>query len=616
MFELGLRVFILFVCAGVVWTTFQVAVWTVSPWANWVRSKTTDGFEPAQTVTIAPVDMLEGGAIKNVEGKTIAKQLGHQVDAIKAVLARDLESDYQTLADQGISIVDTTVRGGEVFSAQSGDRITFQAELFSFDIAGLLNYVHGALEKRDSIATMIELGEKRSRVFVEVSPVGGAKTRIIEDTGPSLKAAIDRAACAVAAAYLAKADEYGAMSPEAFCAYQQQLALVQDFIARNARNVRNGLPIDSDGVRQVAEPFEQAPLSTSGAAIVDLILAGLYRLEGRREDAFARLNAARESVPRHPFVLANFDAWQREVETRETASKLIATAVMIGPRTPLDDVYQKLREQEALQAINYPAMLDRVAPHATGSTVKVAILDTGFTPSGAISAPQIADAISVTPDNGAEDALGHGNMSTNLLAALLPFESVEVLPIKIFDAYGSRDSQVLAGFDRAFDNGADVICANFGRAGDVSPLYEMTAEEARQRGTLILAAAGNGSRRGAKQIAPVTVPANTPGIISVGAADGAEWADFSPGPDGVDLVVPSVRIQTTQDGYRFTEMSGTSYGNVVACAMATAARLVAPDLTQEAFLAAANAAATRQGTEGPRIPDAAALIDEVIAGAP
>lgn len=79
-----------------------------------------------------------------------------------------------------------------------------------------------------------------------------------------------------------------------------------------------------------------------------------------------------------------------------------------------------------------------------------------------------------------------------------------------------------------------------------SPVFELAARRALDRGTLIVAAAGNDSGRPAS-VQPVSHPANCPSIMAVAAVDaGSGVAAFSNGginPDGVvDLAGPGVDV--------------------------------------------------------------------------
>ncbi|HEU4678468.1 MAG TPA: S8 family serine peptidase, partial [Terrimicrobiaceae bacterium] len=93
--------------------------------------------------------------------------------------------------------------------------------------------------------------------------------------------------------------------------------------------------------------------------------------------------------------------------------------------------------------------------------------------------------------------------------------------------------------------------------------YEQIAQRARAAGTLIVAAAGNDSRRPGK-IKPVSRPANCPSILAVAAVDQAlAVAPFSnrgenSGGGEVNIAAPGVDVLSLAPQAGHAEMSGTS----------------------------------------------------------
>jgi subtilisin family serine protease len=80
--------------------------------------------------------------------------------------------------------------------------------------------------------------------------------------------------------------------------------------------------------------------------------------------------------------------------------------------------------------------------------------------------------------------------------------------------------------------------------------FETTAREAMRHGTLIVAAAGNDSRRSQAQIKPISSPANCPSIMAVAAVDSSmRTADFSNAAinaDGsIDIAAPGVETYSS-----------------------------------------------------------------------
>jgi subtilisin family serine protease len=97
-----------------------------------------------------------------------------------------------------------------------------------------------------------------------------------------------------------------------------------------------------------------------------------------------------------------------------------------------------------------------------------------------------------------------------------------------------------------------------------SQIFEQAASRALAAGTMIIAAAGNDSRR-PQTIAPVGHPANCPSIMAVGAVDrNMQVAFFSSGglnPQGgqVDIAGPGVDVRSSWPRpQRYNTISGTS----------------------------------------------------------
>ena len=98
-----------------------------------------------------------------------------------------------------------------------------------------------------------------------------------------------------------------------------------------------------------------------------------------------------------------------------------------------------------------------------------------------------------------------------------------------------------------------------------SEVFEAVGQRALAAGTLIVAAAGNESERGAGWFAPVGHPANCPSILAVGALDAKmQLGDFSnrglnPNGGQVDVAGPGVDVLSAFPmPIRSRRLSGTS----------------------------------------------------------
>ncbi|WP_246361016.1 S8 family serine peptidase [Haloechinothrix aidingensis] len=216
---------------------------------------------------------------------------------------------------------------------------------------------------------------------------------------------------------------------------------------------------------------------------------------------------------------------------------------------------------------------------ATGAGVRVAILDTGFDAEHPDYSGRTVERNSfVEEEEDAGDAHGHG---THVIgSACGPREPAEgpgygvaheseIYSGKVLDSQGAgTDGAILTGISWAVQHGCAVVSMSLGSPAEPGEPYSRAFEEAAVRamnqGTLVIAAAGNESRRDSGVVAPVGHPANSPTIMAIGAVD-REFAiaGFSSGTVGdvgqVDAVAPGVDIHSSWPmPERVNTISGTS----------------------------------------------------------
>ena len=203
------------------------------------------------------------------------------------------------------------------------------------------------------------------------------------------------------------------------------------------------------------------------------------------------------------------------------------------------------------------------ADHAdfTGKGIRLAVLDTGLDLIHPDFVQRRIQSRSFVSGVEVQDQNGHGTHCAGIAAGVLnpaghPRYGVAgdaLLYVgKVLGNDGSGgDGSVLDGIDWAIGQGCDIISLSQGTpavAGDhYSQIFEEVAKRALAAGTLIIAAAGNESRR-PDFIAPVSHPANCPSIVAVAAVDEhMAIAPFSCGglqQDGgqVDIAAPGVAV--------------------------------------------------------------------------
>jgi subtilisin family serine protease len=214
----------------------------------------------------------------------------------------------------------------------------------------------------------------------------------------------------------------------------------------------------------------------------------------------------------------------------------------------------------------------------SGAGVRLAVLDTGFDQNHPDFAGRAVTVQSFIAGQAAQDGNGHG---THCIGTAAGAKCVQVGPrygvayeAEIFagkvlsDAGSGTDSQILAGINWAVANGCAVISMSLGAPvsdGQApSQVFENAARRAAERGSLIVAAAGNDSRRPAV-IRPVSHPANCPSILAVAAVDAngaiASFSNRGINPTGgkVDVAGPGVDVYSSWPvPTRYRRINGTS----------------------------------------------------------
>jgi len=131
------------------------------------------------------------------------------------------------------------------------------------------------------------------------------------------------------------------------------------------------------------------------------------------------------------------------------------------------------------------------------------------------------------------------------------------------------EGDLLAGIEWAADEGARIISMSVSAPplpGDTySSLFEGVAHDLLEQGVVLVAAAGNESRRSRGFVAAPGRPASSPSVVSVAAVDAdLQVAEFSNGSYGsavgqIDIAGPGVDVLSAWlEPARYRNLSGTS----------------------------------------------------------
>jgi subtilisin family serine protease len=212
-----------------------------------------------------------------------------------------------------------------------------------------------------------------------------------------------------------------------------------------------------------------------------------------------------------------------------------------------------------------------------GQGIKLAVLDTGFDVEHPDYNGRNITTNSFVPNETIRDVHGHGTHCIGSACGNIDSNGQRygvatnawIYAGKVLSNQGSgAQSWVLNGMMWAAKSGCKVISLSLGSRVFPGQSYDMAYERAAQfaisQGAVVIAAAGNDSRRSWNQFNPVSSPADSASILSVGALDSnlniADFSNRSINPTGeVDIAGPGVLIYSSWPmPMRYRTISGTS----------------------------------------------------------
>jgi len=259
---------------------------------------------------------------------------------------------------------------------------------------------------------------------------------------------------------------------------------------------------------------------------------------------------------------------------RDAVNHVVDQVVGVTGVTAIESMTQSAEDQ-----LTWGLQATKVAESRyTGAGVRIAVLDTGFDIGHPDFTGRQVVAQSFVSGETAQDGHGHGTHCIGTACGpkqpgQLPRYGIaydsSIYAGKVLSNRGSgTDASILAGIQWAIKNGCQVISMSLGAptepGASFSWVYENVARRALAAGSLIIAAAGNESRRPG-QVNPVSHPANCPSIIAVAAIDSQlQIATFSCGGltmqgGQVDIAGPGVAVRSSWPRpMLYRTISGTS----------------------------------------------------------
>lgn len=349
-----------------------------------------------------------------------------------------------------------------------------------------------------------------------------------------------------------------------------------------ALNEATSMSVFSD---ESAQPNPPIVLDTLGVAVVDISPEQLQSVRASAEVDSAILAIEPEQVvyalESPEFLPPNLIQSNKNVDVAIDYLKGYRDAVnhLVGNLLPAEQsqlAQAAVDESETTWGLQATKVVNSCL---SGCGIKVAVLDTGFDLNHPDFVGRVVVSKSFIRGEEVQDGNGHGTHCIGTacgsrVPSRLPRYGVasnaEIYAGKVLSNQGSgTDSGILEGIEWAIANGCEIISMSLGARTQVgtpySQVYEAVAQRALKRGTLIVAAAGNESRRDMGIINPVARPANSPSILAVGALDSAlQIASFSNrglNPEGgqVDIAAPGVAVYSSWPmPTQYLSISGTS----------------------------------------------------------
>jgi type VII secretion-associated serine protease mycosin len=166
---------------------------------------------------------------------------------------------------------------------------------------------------------------------------------------------------------------------------------------------------------------------------------------------------------------------------------------------------------------------------------------------------------------------GHGHDGSDGIIGVAPeakIYSIRVIPDKEDPGYHTYEAEkeeviqrsLATGIMNAVNDGVRVISMSIGYSS-ASSLVRKAVQYAYSHGAVLVASSGNSGQDDERRdhgYAPVSFPADYPGVLSVGALDGSGAASFSSNNLSVQVAAPGVRVPAQGRDGQYWTVDGTS----------------------------------------------------------
>ena len=300
----------------------------------------------------------------------------------------------------------------------------------------------------------------------------------------------------------------------------------------------------------------------------------------------------------------------------------VPLAVLPGTAASADSIREN--QQWVLNMMNVPAAWQLTR----GGGVTVAVIDSGVNPdvsdlAGSVITGPDYTGVSTRPSNPnwglhgtwmASLIAGHGHApdGESGVVGIAPRSrilSIRVIPDRADPHYGrysheqepSIQESLASGIDYAVRHGAKVISMSIGYSAP-NGAVKQALQDAFSRGVVVVASAGNsGAPDGTSDSgqAPVSFPADYPGVISVAAVNAAgAVAGFSSDNLSVQVAAPGVSVPAQGRDGQYWWVSGTSPACALVAGVAALIKSKYPDLAPNLVVRALTSTTTNRPAGG------------------